>query len=354
MRGPGVSGVPIRSALWPRVLETGLLVGPSLKAILKVLSDGRFHSGEALARQLGISRAAIWKQMRRLAAYDLAVHAVNGKGYRLEQALEWLDGVWIATELGKSDPTRPAQLDILLETDSTNELLARRLLAQGSIHRHVCLAEFQSAGRGRAGRRWVAPLASAICLSLGWRVCSPVGSIMGLSLAVAVTLVRLLKGEFGVQDIGVKWPNDILCGGAKIGGILIEVKGEVGGPYHTVIGVGLNVQGGTRLAARIGQPWIDLHRAAPAKHSRNVVAIALISAIFQALPEYEAEGFAAFRNEWRGYDLLRNKAVRLLLPTGDVVMGHARDVDADGALLLSVDGYLQRYHCGEVSLRLAG
>jgi len=328
-------------------------MGPSLMAILKVLSDGRFHSGEALARQLGISRAAIWKQIRKLAAYDLAVYAVNGKGYRLEQPLEWLDGAWIATELGTSDPTRPAQFDVLLETDSTNELLARRLLAQGSIHRHVCLAEFQSAGRGRAGRRWIAPLASGICLSLGWRVCAPAGSIMGLSLAVAVTLVRLLKGEFGVQDIGVKWPNDILCGGAKVAGILIEVRGELGGSYHAVIGVGLNVQGSARWAARVGQPWTDLRRAAPAKHSRNVVAIALISALFQALPKYEAEGFASFRDEWRHYDLFRNKVVHLLLPTGDVVRGYARDVDADGALLLSVDGYLQRYHCGEVTLRLA-
>lgn len=329
-------------------------MGPRLMAILQLLSDGRFHSGEALARQLGVSRAAIWKQIRKLAAYDLAVHAVNGKGYRLEQPLEWLDSTWIATELGKSDPTRPAQIDVLLETDSTNELLARRFLAQGSIHRHVCLAEFQSAGRGRAGRCWVAPLAGGICLSLGWRVCAPVGSIMGLSLAVAVTLVRLLKGEFGVQDIGVKWPNDILCGGAKVAGVLIEVRGELGGSYHAVIGVGLNVQGSARLAARIDQPWTDLRRVAPAKHSRNVVAIALISALFQALPEYEAQGFASFRDEWREYDLFRDKAVHLLLPTGDVVMGHARDVDADGALLLSVDGYLQRYHCGEVSLRLAG
>ncbi|MGH8615702.1 MAG: biotin--[acetyl-CoA-carboxylase] ligase [Gammaproteobacteria bacterium] len=329
-------------------------MGPSLMAILKVLSDGRFHSGEALARQLGISRAAIWKQIRKLAAYDLAVYAVNGKGYRLEQPLEWLDGAWIATDLGKSDPTRPAQFDLLLETDSTNELLARRLLAQGSIHRHVCLAEFQSAGRGRAGRRWIAPLASGICLSLGWRVCAPAGSSMGLSLAVAVTLVRLLKGEFGVQDIGVKWPNDILCGGAKVAGILIEVRGELGSSYHAVIGVGLNVQGSARLAACVDQPWTDLRRAALATHSRNVVAIALISALFQALPKYEAEGFASFRDEWREYDLFRNKVVYLLLPTGDVVMGYARDVDADGALLLSVDGYLQRYHCGEVSLRLAG
>ncbi|MGH8581099.1 MAG: biotin--[acetyl-CoA-carboxylase] ligase [Gammaproteobacteria bacterium] len=328
-------------------------MGPRLMAILKVLSDGRFHSGEALARQLGVSRAAIWKQIRKLAAYDLTVYAVNGKGYRLEQPLEWLDGAWIAAQLGKNSPTPPAQIDILLETDSTNELLARRFLAQGSIHRHVCLAEFQSAGRGRAGRRWVAPLASGICLSLGWRVCTPVGSITGLSLAVAVTLVRLLKGEFGVQNIGVKWPNDILCGGAKVAGILIEVKGEVGGPYHAVIGVGLNVRGGTRLAVDIDQPWIDLHRAAPAEYSRNVVAIALISALFQALPKYEAEGFTSFRDEWREYDLFRNKAVHLLLPTGDVVTGYARDVDADGALLLSVDGYLQRYHCGEVSLRPA-
>ncbi|MGH8658494.1 MAG: biotin--[acetyl-CoA-carboxylase] ligase [Gammaproteobacteria bacterium] len=329
-------------------------MGPSLMAILKVLSDGRFHSGEVLARQLGISRAAIWKQIRKLAAYDLAVYAVNGKGYRLEQPLEWLDGAWIAAELDKNSAARPAQFDVLLETDSTNELLARRCIAQGSIHRHVCLAEFQSAGRGRAGRRWVAPLASGICLSLGWRVCTPVGSIMGLSLAVAVTLARLLKGEFGVQNIGVKWPNDILCGGAKVAGILIEVRGELGGSYHAVIGVGLNVQGSTRLAAHVDQPWTDLRRAALAKHSRNVVAIALISALFHALPEYEAEGFASFRDEWREYDLFRDKAVHLLLPSGDVVMGHARDVDADGALLLSVDGYLQRYHCGEVSLRLAG
>jgi BirA family transcriptional regulator, biotin operon repressor / biotin---[acetyl-CoA-carboxylase] ligase len=325
----------------------------TLKTILTVLSDGRFHSGEVLGRQLGLSKAAVWKQIRKLARYDLAVHAVNGKGYRLERPLEMLDGESIAAKLGESDSTRPAQFDLLLEAHSTNEVLARRL-AQGSIHRHVCLAEFQSAGRGRAGRRWSAPLASGICLSLGWRVCARVGLIMGLSMAVAVTLVRLLKSEFGVHDIGVKWPNDVLCGGAKLAGVLSEVRGEVGGSYHAVIGVGLNVQAGPCSSVGFDQPWTTLSRVASARPSREVVAIALISALFQALPEFEARGFASFREQWREYDLFRGHVVRLRLPTGGVIMGHARDVDVDGALLLSVGGYLRRYHNGEVSLRLAG
>lgn len=323
----------------------------NLLAILKILADGRFHSGADLARQLGVSRAAIWKQIQRLSRYDLVSQAVRGKGYRLEHPLECLDCRRIANRLGNSERTRPAQIDVLLETESTNQVLLDRL-SQGSIHRHVCLAEFQSAGRGRAGRRWIAPFASGICLSLGWHLRSPFGSLTSLGLVASVILVRVLKRALGVSQVGVKWPNDVLCHGAKMAGILIEVRGEVGSSYHAVIGVGLNLRGCAQMRARINHPWIDLDRVTATPWSRNMVATVLISEFLQTLPEYEAKGFAAFADEWRGYDLFRNKTVRLLLPTGDVV-GQARDVDADGALLLSVNGYLRRYHCGEVSLRLA-
>lgn len=319
--------------------------------LIKILADGRFHSGERLAAELGISRAAVWKRARWARDLGMDVHAVSGKGYRLSHALELLEKSRIEAELGRFGIPPPPSLDVLLATGSTNTVLLDRARNE-AIHQHVCVAEFQSAGRGRLGRGWIAPFGAGIYMSVGWRFESLPESIVGLSLAIGVAVMRALQ-RWKIEGVGLKWPNDVMCNGRKLAGILAEIHGEFGGPCQMVIGVGVNVTGTAAMEKQIDQPWVDLARVVGETVSRNELAARLIQSLWGVLAVFEREGFRPFVVEWRQHDLIKDKIVRLGLPDGEFV-GRAHDVDDEGALLLRVDGNVRRYVSGDVSLRVDG
>ena len=317
--------------------------------VLEALSDGRFHSGEQLAGRLGITRAAVWKATRGLVASGVTIHAVRGRGYRLVEALELLDAGRIRAGLGVEAAGLLTRLETHREIDSTNRYLMTRAFDGGAAG-WVCLAESQSAGRGRRGRRWHSPPGRNVYLSLLWRYPAGPEVLGGLSLAVGASVATLLQ-ELGVEGIALKWPNDLLCDGRKLGGVLIESAGEGGGSCHVVVGVGLNVGMPGDAAAAIHQPWCDLAGLLGGRApSRNRLAAALIDRLLPLLASYPARGLAPYLPTWQELDALLGCEVQLRL--GDrVVTGQHRGVDRDGALLLEHDGALQRYHGGEVTLR---
>jgi len=314
------------------------------RTLLSLLADGHFHSGEALGRALGVSRAAVWKALQDLPRYGITVDAVHGRGYRLRSAIELLDKN--AIESAMAPPLRGClALEVLFEVDSTN----RRLLSQvgTTAHGAVCLAEMQTAGRGRRGRVWVSPFGSNLYCSLLWRFNEGPARLAGLSLAVGVATVRALArvGAVGVQ---VKWPNDLLWNGRKLAGILLEVVGESNGPCHVVVGLGINV--GMPADAEIDQPWADLRQLVP-EVSRNQLAGMVLEELLRVMQSFETDGFDAVREEWMGYDAFAGRRVTLYLPNSRVV-GIARGVDQSGHLLVEhEDGLVQRFASGEVSLR---
>ena len=206
--------------------------------MLHALADGRTHSGEELARAFGITRAAVWKQVAKLADFGLAVEAAPGAGYRLPRRLDLLAAVALRAALEPSVAARLATLEVFTELESTNERLLTAAPAAGKLD--VCIAEFQTAGRGRRGRRWNAPLGSGICLSVGWQFAGMPAELGALTLAVGVAVRRVLARVAGVT-IELKWPNDLVFDERKLGGILLEIKAEAHGGVHVVAGVGLNV-----------------------------------------------------------------------------------------------------------------
>ncbi|MEJ2644971.1 MAG: bifunctional biotin--[acetyl-CoA-carboxylase] ligase/biotin operon repressor BirA [Gammaproteobacteria bacterium] len=317
--------------------------------LLELLADGRFHSGQALGEALGVSRAAVWKHLRALQALGLDVHAVRGRGSRCAQPLELLDAERVCAALSPRGRARLSGLDIHTDIDSTNTQLQRKAAA-GAPAGSVCLAEYQRAGRGRRGRAWVSPFASNIYLSLLWRfACSP-AALSGLSLAAGIGALRALR-ELGLEDAGLKWPNDILCGGRKVAGVLLDMTGESGGPSHVVVGVGVNVRMPAGAARSIDQPWSDLERLAGTAISRNELAGRLIEQMLDVMAVFEHDGFEAFMDEWRRYDLVAGQEVQLLLPDS-VVSGQAHGIDPSGALLVRTGGEARRFASGEVSLRM--
>jgi BirA family biotin operon repressor/biotin-[acetyl-CoA-carboxylase] ligase len=318
---------------------------PTVKTLLSLLADGNFHSGEALGRVLGVSRAAVWKSLKVMAQqYGISVNAVQGRGYRLPAPLELLDLSSIEDAISPAARAYVGPIELLFEVDSTN----RRLLTQAGAapQATVCLAEMQTAGKGRRGRVWVSPLGANIYFSLLWHFSEGPAKLGGLSLGVAVAVLRALR-RFGVAGVQVKWPNDLLWEQKKIAGILLEVTGESNGPCQVVVGIGINI--GMPSECGIDQPWADLLDMVP-NASRNRVAGTLIEEVVGIMRQFEQSGFEAVREEWLRCDAFAGKPVTLYLPNG-AVSGIARGVDTGGHLLLETQGGIQRYASGEVSLR---
>lgn len=315
--------------------------------LFKLLSDGAFHSGTKLGERLGISRAAVNKAVQSLAQSGVDIHRVSGRGYRLGEPFIPLSAAPIRALLKQRRVQ--ASLEILDEVDSTNEQLLRSLETPGV---RVCLAEAQSSGRGRRGRGWVATPGHNILLSMCWHFDHGPAGLAGLSLAAGVAVLRALE-EFGAGGLALKWPNDILCDGRKLAGLLIDVRGETGGPSRVVLGLGLNVYLAQGDGARIDQPWTALRETLPAPVDRNRLAALLIAQLFEMFRVFEGQGFNAFRAEWERRHLFQGKAVELR--TGqESSLGTVVGVDAQGALRVrDAAGEIRSFHSGDVSLRPA-
>lgn len=319
--------------------------------LLERLADGGFRSGEVLAAELGISRAAVWKLVRSWQARGLDIQAVRGRGYRLARPLELLDAGLIQARLDETVAARLGPFEVLAETDSTNTRLAQ-LARSGLPAGAVCLAESQRAGRGRLGRQWISPYAANLYLSVLWRFALAPAALAGLSLAIGVALARSLE-RFGVGGHGLKWPNDLLWDARKLGGVLLEFGGESEGCSHVIIGVGVNVAMPESAGGTIDQPWIDLSTVLGRTNvSRNRLAALLLSEIAIACTAFGESGLDSFLSDWRRWDAVAGRPVRLLWP-GHVVEGIARGIAADGELQLDTANGRRSFAIGELSLRPA-
>jgi BirA family transcriptional regulator, biotin operon repressor / biotin---[acetyl-CoA-carboxylase] ligase len=319
--------------------------------LINMLADGVHHSGEELGEHLGISRAAVWKYIKRLEELGLQLESVKGKGYRLIGSIELLDEKIINQYLDAETKAILQNISIFPEIESTNGYL----LKQANIDFHLCLAERQTAGRGRRGRPWISPFARNIYFSLGWQSNSGISALKGLSLLVGCAVIRALR-KVGLQSPGLKWPNDILANEKKLAGVLVEIRGDLAGECELVIGVGLNYQMQGAVTDEISQPWTDLHSLAQAEGvslpSRNQWVAILINELVSMLKQYEHLGFAAYKKEWESCHLYKDKQVELLMGNTSLV-GTCLGVDEEGALILrDADQAIHHLHGGEISLRV--
>lgn len=263
-----------------------------------------------------------------------------------------LDAAAILRALPQEPAGKLRNLEIFTELDSTSDRLAAVAdLPSGCFD--ACLAEYQTAGRGRRGRRWLAPRAAGLCLSVNWTFREPPAALPALSLAAGIAVLRALS-RLGCAGLALKWPNDIVHSGRKLGGVLIDLRGEATGPARVVVGVGVNVRLPRATLDEIaaeGNQATDL-ASLGVRCTRSEAAAALLAELALMLEEFGARGFAAFAEEWRASDALSGRRVRVL-QDGQAIEGLAQGVDAGGALLLEADGRTQRILSGEVSVRSA-
>jgi BirA family biotin operon repressor/biotin-[acetyl-CoA-carboxylase] ligase len=325
---------------------------PLAQSVFAALADGRFHSGESLASARQVTRSAVWKAIESLRELGVEIEAATHRGYRLAQPTEALDAVAILGALPDRARDRVAALDVAWSLESTNAtLLARPPPAPGRVQ--VLLAEHQSAGRGRRGRSWLAPVGGALCLSVGTVFETLPRELPALTLTIGVCLLRALR-PLGAESLGLKWPNDLVADGRKLGGILIELRAEAGGPGHVVIGAGLNLrlpEAALAAVSAAGTAATDLATLGVAVGGRNRLAGLVLGECILGVQQFEREGFRPFIDEWRAADALRDRPVRVLGGAADTA-GIARGIDAFGALQLELpDGRLTPVISGEVSVR---
>ena len=324
---------------------------PLTAQVFAELANGRFHSGEALALSLGVSRSAVWKAVAALRSLGATVHAVRNRGYRLAHGCQPLDAKEVRGHLAHEAREHVARIDATWSLDSTNTtLLARPNPRSGTAE--VLLAEYQRAGRGRRGRAWLAPPGGAICLSISWTFAEVPQDLGALGLVIGVCALRALR-EHGADAVGLKWPNDLLIGERKLGGVLIDLRAESAGPACVVIGIGLNLALGPAFLEQIAQSGTaatDLASAVRPVPARNVLAAALVSACVRGLVEFERQGLKPFIEEWHAADALRGRAVNVSAAEG-VARGIARGIDLRGALMVETPQGVQRFISGDVTVR---
>ncbi len=318
--------------------------------ILRLLSDGQFHSGVQLAQTLGVSRTTISSRIAQWTEFGFAIDKVTGKGYRLHTPIQLLDKDVIWSKIHQSIQSHIHSLDIPLLVSSTNDVVAESL-AKDIQSGVVCIAERQGAGRGRRGREWMSPPAGNFYGSVGWIFKEGFSAIEGLSLAVGVAVIKALE-SVGAANLQLKWPNDILHNGQKLAGVLIEMTGEVGGACQVVIGVGVNLQLPDAIKQQITQPATDLYSICNQVVDRQQVSAAIVSELITLLIDYHKTGFAEWQKDWLVYDAYKNQPVTIL-GLQEPINGIARGVDERGNLLLETEVGVMQIYGGEVSLRQA-
>lgn len=337
----------IKSTDKSSVVRCNTSVKANIDRLLILLSDGEFYSGEYLAKELGVTRTAIWKLIKKLKSWQLNIYSVRGRGYKIPGGIELLDGSRLREDL-KLRSSHFNRIDILTSIDSTADYLSR----EWQLNRGkgiVCVAEHQTAGRGRKGRGWTSPFAANLYFSIG--VSLPLGmtALGGFSLAIGMSLAKILN-KMTAQKIKLKWPNDLVFEGKKLAGILVEASGDSNDSSFLNIGVGLNWDMHQNQGGVIDQPWVNLKDLLAVEMTRNQVLVNLLSGVDEAIERYLTKGFKGFYAEWKALSALILQPVSIHL-AHSVVSGVEVGIEESGAIQIKTASGIETFHSGEVSLR---
>lgn len=315
---------------------------PTPLLLIELLADGNIHSGEQLGESLGMTRAGINKHIQTLRSWGIDVQTVAGKGYQLDAPMNLLN----ADSVNKNIKGEPAS--VIPVIDSTNQYLIQRIseLKSGD----VCIAEYQSAGRGRRGRQWISPFGRNLYLSMYWKLEQGPAAAIGLSLVVGVIMAEVLQ-KLGADGVKVKWPNDLYLNDKKLSGILVELTGKTGDVAHIVTGIGINIAMSKNQTEAINQQWINLEQVG-IKIDRNELACEITNALREAFVQFEKQGLSVFIERWKCLDNFMDRRVKLIIGEKEI-FGIAKGINDQGALLLEQDGKIIPYIGGEISLRSA-
>ena len=316
---------------------------------LHILSDGKFHSGEKMAADMGCSRVTVWKSISELKSLGISIFSVKKKGYRLPKKISFFNIENIQRELGELNQF--VNLELLNVIDSTNKYL--NTSANIKPHASVVIANIQTKGKGRRGRSWQASVGESLSMSILWKFDKGASGLSGLSLVVGVAIQRLMK-KIGINNSFLKWPNDLLIleddTYFKLAGVLIELQGDLESRCSAVIGVGLNYDLSNDILNNIDQPATNIKKYLHSDIDLNQLSAMLIKEIINALSEFEKNGFLSVKEEWLSYNAFKEKTISFIKSGGEVITGQIVDIENDGALnIMQNNGIHEILISGEVS-----
>lgn len=323
-------------------------------SLLIHLADGKQYSGSALAQTFNVSRATIANWVQFANEHLIAVRAVKGQGYQLNQSLNLLEPEWLAARLNE------AELTLRFEpvVESTNQL-AKQL--QGASRSSLITAEGQLAGRGRRGRSWFSGFGQNLCFTLVRGIETRFIPLSAASLVVALSVVKTLAALYPELhgQLAVKWPNDIYLADKKLAGILIELQGSVVDTAGLIIGIGINVHAAPAHMLCAGssllRPSTCLQSHLSATVNRNQLLLHLTSGLMNDLKRFECQGFSSFQKEWSRWDWLKQRQVSVIETLDEPnngITGTVVGISGEGGLVLELAGSGQRevFYGGEVSV----
>ncbi len=318
----------------------------NLAKITELLSDNQYHDGTSMGKQLNISRAAVWKVIKKLEQYAIDIKSVKGKGYLLQTPLILLDDEKIKAGLH----TQSIQIELLEKIDSTNDYLKSFIEKNKAIR--VCIAESQTQGKGRLNRQWHSPFGKNIYLSLLYPFQKDISELSGLSLVVGLAISQAIESMISSNEkFAVKWPNDIIVNGHKIAGTLIEIQAESNGFCQVIIGIGINVNMQDANKKQIDQAWSSLLMLTEKYHDRNQLCAALINHLMDYLERFTHDGLIGFVEEWQNKDALFGKSTTI--SAGNTQhQGICAGINEQGHLLLKMqDETIKAFASGDATLQ---
>jgi len=325
--------------------------------VLDVLSDGKFHSGESIAKAFDISRVSIWNAIKKAEEFGVEIYSVRGRGYKLIQPITLLKKSSIQQVMGEIHHWFNVEIFDVIE--STNSYLMEKA-SSDHPHASVAATHIQTKGRGRRGRSWQSALGESLTFSLLWRFNGGASTLSGLSLAVGIALIRSFH-RFGVIGAQLKWPNDVLIQDQsqykKLAGILIELQGDMEGQSSAVIGIGINLKLSKKSLSHIDQPATDLVSVSPDEINPNEINPnellgQILKDLADVLGQFNTSKFISLKEEWMTYHVYQHQTVTLSLGDGRSVTGLAQGVTEDGALMIETPSNgIETFSSGEITLR---
>ncbi|STX51201.1 biotin-[acetylCoA carboxylase] holoenzyme synthetase and biotin operon repressor [Legionella busanensis] len=314
--------------------------------LLDFLANGDCKSGNAIAKEIGVSRTAIWKQISQLTDFGLDIQRNARQGYQLTHPFIALHETTIRQYLEQLDYKKPLDLHLFAEIDSTNRYL--KDLPSSTITT-ICCAETQTQGRGRFGRTWVSPFGENIYFSGRWQLNCCISKLSGLSLVISLAILSALKSNNIQKDIYLKWPNDLMWQHKKLAGVLIELIAEANSCIEIIIGIGININTKNKLSPEL--PWCSLYDMTSLHFNRNQLIASLITTLDLFLQQFLDEGFKAFHDEWQQVDYLDGQYITVFQPNL-TLSGYVCGVNELGQLRLIDDkGKCHYLSSGDTSLK---
>ena len=325
------------------ILEKSKSTQERIYALIKKLANGAFHAGDNLASELLVSHSVICNDIKVLETLGLKVNEIPGRGYQLTQPIHLYEQNKILSAMSSTDL---CEIEILPWIGSSNTYLQQKCKNK-NLTKHFIFVESQINGKGRQGKQWSSPFGTNLYCSIAW-IFNKLDKIVQLPLFIGIMALELLR-QMGVENIELKWPNDLLVQGEKIAGILIDSSIDASNICQTVIGIGINIEP-TCGMIDINQPWTSLQLKLGKSIDKNIIAKMLIDTCLNYLPKFEDNGLEIFAQTIEKVDYLRNKQIQII-QSNVIYNAHCLGIQSDGSLKVNINGNIKTIYSGDISVR---